>query len=156
MGGGKRKREEESASIPPPPNPPPREAGRVELILPGTLLHLERLTEARSVDLLGRWRGGVEGVAAEGSASGAGGGGMGWDGTGWEASEVWSQNLLAPEVRLGSGRRLLFLAPRGCVQLDGGGGGGGGVLSDGFVGWERYVSSRGDLGQAFLDAFFDT
>lgn len=63
-------------TLPPPPNPPPQ-AGSVELILPGTLLHLERLTEARSVDLLGRWRGGVEGVAAEGSASGAGGGGMG-------------------------------------------------------------------------------
>lgn len=47
----------------------------------------------------------------------------------------------------------LVFGPPGCVQLDGGGGGG---LSDGFVGWERYVSSRGDLGQAFLDAFSDT
>lgn len=30
--------------------------------------------------------------------------------------------------------------------------GGGGGCGGGFVAWERYVSSRGDLGQAFLDA----
>lgn len=88
---------------------------------------------------------------------------MGLDGTGWEAVEVWSRNLLAPGVRLGSGRRLLFW-PAGCIQRSivvvvvvvvvvlWEGEGGGWVLSDRFVGWEGYVSSRGDLGRAFLGA----
>lgn len=79
----------------------------------------------------------------------------GWDRTGWDGKRRRSGVRIFWHRRsdLEAGAGSCFWPP-GCVQLDGGGGGG--VLSDGFVGWERYVSSRGDLGQAFLDAFFDT
>lgn len=80
---------------------------------------------------------------------------MGWDGTGRDGKRrrsgvriVWHRRS---DLEAGAGSCFW---PTGCSALpDGGGGGGwGGALSDGFVVWERYVSSRGDLGQAFLDA----